>query len=101
MDHPVTPYMLPHHMLVGNDDDTWQQEASKINVSCHMITQPESVPTNGLHILLKYRWVWLMCDSVVITAPRAWPFVLDKQIQPVVIKAFRAINVAGLNIVSW
>ena len=32
---------------------------------------------------------------------RAWPFVLDELVQPVIIKAFRPVNVAGLNIVSY
>lgn len=58
-DHPFAPYLLRHHTLVAKDDETWQREASKIFVSRQVVTQPEGVATNGLHILLKYRWVWL------------------------------------------
>lgn len=64
-DHPLSPYLLPHHTLVAKDDETWQREASKITISCQVVTQPESVATNGLHLLLKYRCAWLMqyCDN--------------------------------------
>ena len=55
MDHPFTPYLLPHHMLVAKDDEAWQREASKIVISQQVFTQPEPVATSGLHILLKYR----------------------------------------------
>ena len=57
-------YLLPHRTLVAKDDENWQREASKITVACQVITQPEGVPTNGSHLLLKYRWVWVIqsCD---------------------------------------
>lgn len=35
---------------------------------------------------------------MVIITLRAWPFVLSEQVQPVVIRASRPVNVAGLNI---
>ena len=38
---------------------------------------------------------------MIIVILRAWPFVLDEQVQPVVMTAFRPMNVAGLNIVSY
>lgn len=98
-DNLFAPYLLPHCTLVANDDETWQREASKIIVSHQVITQPEAMPTDGLHILLRYRWVWLI-RSCVIVVLRTWPFVLDEQVQPVVISAFRPLNFAGLNIVS-
>lgn len=47
-------------MLIAKDDETCQREASKIVVSSQVITQPESAATNGSHMLLKYRWVWLL-----------------------------------------
>ena len=55
-------YSLPHRTLVAKDDEAWQREASKIMVVCQVITQPEAMATNGSHLLLKYRWVWLICS---------------------------------------
>ena len=101
LDHPFI-YSLPHHTLVAKDDETWQREASKITVGCQVVTQPEGTATNGLHLLLKYRWVWRRwLNHVIMVILRAWPFVLDELVQPVIIKAFRPVNVAGLNIVSY
>lgn len=56
-------------------------------------------------LLMDYIYCWNIgvcgwCSTVIMAVFRAWPFVLDRQVQPVVISAFRPVNVAGLNIVS-
>ncbi|XP_065883334.1 lipid droplet-regulating VLDL assembly factor AUP1-like isoform X2 [Dysidea avara] len=84
-DQLLTPTLLPYQLLVAKDDETCQREVTKVTNSLQIIAQPEATPTNGSHALLKYRM---------------WPFVLDKQVQPVVIETQRPLNVAGLNITT-
>jgi len=56
-DQLLTPFLLPYRLLVAMDDETCQREITKVTSSLQIIAQPEATPTNGLHALLKYRWV--------------------------------------------
>jgi len=84
---PPLASLFPHHVFRGESGDSLIEEAktlpefdeneSVVDFTPYVI-QPEFMPTNGTHLLLKFT---------------SWPFALDSTVQPIAVGAARPMGI--------